>query len=69
MTREDEERITRRVMSSAERMMAALSKTGQKYILSKTCIYYDGWCKTKTHATDSAYGEMGYNETGYVEIM
>lgn len=54
MRREDKERITRRLMSSAERMMAALSQTGQKHVLSKTCIYYDGWCNTKTHATDAA---------------
>ena len=49
-------------MSSAERMMAAPSRTGQKHILSKTCIYYDGWLNTKTHATASAEGEIGYNE-------
>lgn len=62
MRREDKERITTRVMSSAERMMAALSQTGHKHVLSKTYVYYDEWCDTKTHAAVSAKGKTGYKE-------
>lgn len=49
-------------MSSAERMMAALSQTGHKHALSKTYVYYDEWCDTKTHAAVSAKGKTGYKE-------
>lgn len=55
MRREDEERITTRVMSSAERMMAALSQTGYKHVLSKTYVYYD-------ETAVSAKGKTGYKE-------